>query len=53
MNALKLALALWGRDLIMGLVASMGWPRWAWASRAVDWCEVRAEALRERQEVRA
>jgi hypothetical protein len=50
MNALKLACALWSRDALIGLVAIAGWPRWAWAHRAVDACEVAAEALRERQE---
>lgn len=53
MTALKLASALWARDLIIGLVASLGWPRWPWASRAVDWCETLAEALKERREVRS
>ncbi len=53
MNALKLASTLWARDLLIGFVAFAGWPRWAWASRVVDWCEVRAEGLQERREVRA
>lgn len=50
MTAVKLALALWARDGIISLVVLAGWPRWAWARRAVDACEVAAEALRERQE---
>jgi hypothetical protein len=52
MSALKLALALWVRDGIIALVALAGWPDWLWAHRAVDRCEVVAEALRSR-EVRA
>ncbi len=53
MHALKLACALWTRDGIISLVALAGWPRWAWAHRAVDRCEAVAEALRGRREVRA
>ncbi|EFL51833.1 hypothetical protein DesfrDRAFT_1368 [Solidesulfovibrio fructosivorans JJ]] len=50
MTALKLALGLWVRDGIISLVAVTGWPRWGWAHRAVDRCEVAAEALRGQEE---
>lgn len=53
MSALRLALALWARDGIISLVAVAGWPRWGWASSAVDRLEAAAEALRERMGVRA
>ncbi len=49
MTALRVAVVLWSRDIVIGLVAAAGWPRWGWAHRAVNWCEVRAEALREGQ----
>ena len=52
MTSWKLALALWTRDTLIGLVASLDWPRWRWASRAVDKLEVLAEGLRERREAR-
>uniref|UniRef100_I2PZC1 Uncharacterized protein n=1 Tax=Desulfovibrio sp. U5L TaxID=596152 RepID=I2PZC1_9BACT len=52
MNALRLAAVILARDALIGLVASLGWPRWPWASRAVDRCEVVAEGLRERREAR-
>lgn len=46
MNTLKLASTLWARDLLIGFVAFLGWPRWRWASRAVDRLEVLADSLR-------
>ena len=49
MKALRLAALILARDALIGLVASLGWPRWPWASRAVDWCEVAAEALQSRE----
>jgi hypothetical protein len=46
MSALRLAVILWARDLLIGFVAFLGWPRSRWASRAVDRLEVLADSLR-------
>ena len=46
MTALRLAGVLLARDTLIGFVASLGWPRWRWASRAVDRLEVVADGLR-------
>lgn len=53
MSALRLAVILWVRDLLIGFVAFLGWPRWRWASRVVDRLEAQAESLRERAGTRA
>lgn len=49
MKALRLAALILARDMLISLVALAGWPRWPWASRAVDACEIAAEALRSRE----
>lgn len=53
MKALQLAALILARDALIGLVASLGWPRWPWLHRAVDRCQGAAEALRSREEVGA
>lgn len=48
-NEIRISGLLFGRDVLLAVLACLGWPWSRRLSRWVDWLDMKAEALRERQ----